>query len=218
MKKIFFGLLILLTITGLVVFVSCDSTTVLSSDKFVGTWIQNSLETKIIITEPGIFTVTSFDEDFAGLTGTYVPTIKGATISIDGIEEEYSLILLEKDVLKLELPKDMGGDAFFVKQRDVDLNLTGTWKNADNSITAKLNDVNDTLVVTIGIGSDTIVISGNFQHEDNMFIMFIEEDYDNSEFLQEIGSGVVSASGKAYTFCMDVQGDWSSTILSKLKD
>jgi hypothetical protein len=56
---------------------------------------------------------------------------------------------------------------------------------------------------------------GKFQDEDNMFFMYIDVEYDNSEFLEEIGSGVVSASGKAYTFCMDANGDWSSTVLRK---
>ena len=46
----------------------------------------------------------------------------------------------------------------------------------------------------------------------------VHEEYDNSEFLEEIGSGVVSASGKAYTFCMDANGDWSSTILMKTSE
>jgi hypothetical protein len=186
-----------------------------SSDRFVGTWIQNSLETQIVITTEGEFKINSVDEDFDGLTGTYVTTTTGATILIDGIEQEYSLILLEKDAFKLELPQDMGGDAFFVKQRDVDLNFSGTWKNSDNSVVAKLNDVNDSLVVTIGSGSDAIVLNGKFQDEDNMFFMYIVVEYDNSEFLEEIGSCVVSASGKAYTFCMDANGDWSSTILMK---
>lgn len=218
MKKIFFGLLIFSAISIFAVFVSCDSDKVVSSDRFVGTWIQNSLETQIVITTEGEFKINSVDEDFDGLTGTYVTTTTGATILIDGIEQEYSLILLEKDAFKLELPQDMGGDAFFVKQRDVDLNFSGTWKNSDNSVVAKLNDVNDSLVVTIGSGSDAIVLNGKFQDEDNMFFMYIVVEYDNSEFLEEIGSCVVSASGKAYTFCMDANGDWSSTILMKTSE
>jgi hypothetical protein len=215
MKKIFFGLLIFSAISIFAVFVSCDSDKVVSSDRFVGTWIQNSLETQIVITTEGEFKINSVDEDFDGLTGTYVTTTTGATVLIDGIEEEYSLILLEKDVFKLELPQDLGGDAYFVKQRDVDLNFSGTWKNSDNSVIAKINDVNDSVVINFGTGSDLISQSGNFEDEDNTFIMFIDEENVNFEFYQEIGSGVISSSGKAYFFCINPEGFALSTVLVK---
>jgi hypothetical protein len=215
MKKIFFGLLIFSAISIFAVFVSCDSDKVVSSDRFVGTWIQNSLETEIVITTEGEFKINSVDEDFDGLSGTYVTTTTGATVLIDGIEEEYSLILLEKDVFKLELPQDLGGDAYFVKQRDVDLNFSGTWKNSDNSVTAKINDVNDSVVINFGTGSDLISQSGNFEDEDNTFIMFIDEENVNFEFYQEIGSGVISSSGKAYFFCINPEGFALSTVLVK---
>ena len=215
MKKIFFGLLIFSAISIFAVFVSCDSDKVVSSDRFVGTWIQNSLETEIVITTEGEFKINSVDEDFDGLTGTYVTTTTGATVLIDGIEEEYSLILLEKDVFKLELPQDLGGDAYFVKQRDVDLNFSGTWKNSDNSVIAKINDVNDSVVINFGTGSDLISQSGNFEDEDNTFIMFIDEENVNFEFYQELGSGVISSSGKAYFFCINPEGFALSTVLVK---
>lgn len=215
MKKIFFGLLIFSAISIFAVFVSCDSDKVVSSDRFVGTWIQNSLETEIVITTEGEFKINSVDEDFDGLTGTYVTTTTGATVLIDGIEEEYSLILLEKDVFKLELPQDLGGDAYFVKQRDVDLNFSGTWKNSDNSVIAKINDVNDSVVINFGTGSDLISQSGNFEDEDNTFIMYIDEEYEDFDFYQEIGSGVISSSGKAYFFCINPEGFALSTVLVK---
>jgi hypothetical protein len=215
MKKLFFGLLIFSAISIFAVFVSCDSDKVVSSDRFVGTWIQNSLETEIVITTEGEFKINSVDEDFDGLSGTYVTTTTGATVLIDGIEEEYSLILLEKDVFKLELPQDLGGDAYFVKQRDVDLNFSGTWKNSDNSVIAKINDVNDSVVINFGTGSDLISQSGNFEDEDNTFIMFIDEENVNFEFYQEIGSGVISSSGKAYFFCINPEGIALSTVLVK---
>lgn len=215
MKKIFFGLLIFSAISIFAVFVSCDSDKVVSSDRFVGTWIQNSLETQIVITTEGEFKINSVDEDFDGLTGTYVTTTTGATVLIDGIEEEYSLILLEKDVFKLELPQDLGGDAYFVKQRDVDLNFSGTWKNSDNSVIAKINDVNDSVVINFGTGSDLISQSGNFEDEDNTFIMYIDEEYEDFDFYQEIGSGVISSSGKAYFFCINPEGFALSTVLVK---
>ena len=215
MKKIFFGLLIFSAISIFAVFVSCDSDKVVSSDRFVGTWIQNSLETEIVSTTEGEFKINSVDEDFDGLTGTYVTTTTGATVLIDGIEEEYSLILLEKDVFKLELPQDLGGDAYFVKQRDVDLNFSGTWKNSDNSVIAKINDVNDSVVINFGTGSDLISQSGNFEDEDNTFIMFIDEEYEDFDFYQEIGSGVISSSGKAYFFCINPEGIALSTVLVK---
>ena len=215
MKKIFFGLLVLSAISIFAVFVSCDSDKVVSSDRFVGTWIQNSLETQIVITTEGEFKINSVDEDFDGLTGTYVTTTTGATVLIDGIEEEYSLILLEKDAFKLELPQDLGGDAYFVKQRDVNLNLSGTWKNSDNSVVAKINDVNDSVVINFGTGSDLISQSGNFEDEDNTFIMYIDEEYEDFDFYQEIGSGVISSSGKAYFFCINPEGFALSTVLVK---
>lgn len=215
MKKIFFGLLVLSAISIFAVFVSCDSDKVVSSDRFVGTWIQNSLETQIVITTEGEFKINSVDEDFDGLSGTYVTTTTGATVLIDGIEEEYSLILLEKDAFKLELPQDLGGDAYFVKQRDVNLNLSGTWKNSDNSVVAKINDVNDSVVINFGTGSDLISQSGNFEDEDTTFIMFIDEEYEDFDFYQEIGSGVISSSGKAYFFCINPEGFVLSTVLVK---
>jgi hypothetical protein len=125
------------------------------------------------------------------------------------------LILLEKDAFKLELPQDLGGDAYFVKQRDVNLNLSGTWKNSDNSVVAKINDVNDSVVINFGTGSDLISQSGNFEDEDNTFIMFIDEEYEDFDFYQEIGSGVISSSGKAYFFCINPEGFVLSTVLVK---
>ena len=46
-------------------------------------------------------------------------------------------------------------------------------------------------------------------------MLFSDNNYDLE---QEIGSGMVSASGRAYTFCMDTNGDWSSTILMKTSE
>ncbi len=218
MKKIFFGLLILSSISIFAVFVSCDSDKVLSPDRFVGEWIQDALETKIVITTPGAFTINSIDEDFEGVKGTYVTTSNGATIKIEGMEGEYSLILLEKDVFKIELPDEMGGDVFFVKHRDVQIDFTGTWQNSDKSITAQIDDKTNSLIVTIGSGLNPISINGNYEEDDNAFIMFMEEEDIDYDFFQEIGSGVVAVSGNAYVFCMDAQGDWSSTILSKVED
>ncbi len=212
MKKICFALLILSAIFGLSVFVSCsnDSDVVLPSEKFVGEWIQTSLETKIVITEPGSFRLVTQDDEFAGITGTYVTTTTGATILIDGIEEEYSLVLIEKDVFKVELPQDIEGDAYFVKERDTEINFNGTWKDSDNLINLIINDVNDSAILSVN--NQAFITNCDFEEEDNAFILLANVD---PLFPFQVGSGVISASGKAYVYCLAPDGEWLSTVLIK---
>lgn len=212
MKKICFALLILSAIFGLSVFVSCsnDSDVVLPSEKFVGEWIQTSLETKIVITEPGSFRLVTQDDEFAGITGTYVTTTTGATILIDGIEEEYSLVLIEKDVFKVELPQDIEGDAYFVKERDTEINFNGTWKDSVNLINLKINDVNDSAILSVN--NQASITNCDFEEEDNAFILLANVD---PLFPFQVGSGVISASGKAYVYCLAPDGEWLSTVLIK---
>ena len=214
MKNLCKTLLVLLSMTIFAIFVSCNNDTQTDNQAdFVGEWIQDSLETEIVITTPGAFTINSLDEDFEGLTGTYTETANGANVSIEGFDQEFALIFLEQDVFKIELPEEMGGDVFFIKHREADIDYTGVWKNSDSSVTAVINDSTNALIVTLGTGEDAISIQGTYEEADNAFIMFHEEiEY---ELEQEIGSGMVSISGKAYTFCMDANGDWSSTILMK---
>lgn len=214
MKKLFTTLLVLSAMTIFAIFVSCDNDT--QSDNqadFIGEWVQDSLETEIVITTPGAFTINSIDEDFEGLTGTYTETANGANVSIEGYEQDFALIFLEQDVFKIELPEEMGGDVFFVKHRVSEIDYTGVWKNSDGTITAVMSDSTNSLIVTLGTDEDVLSIQGSYEEEDNAFIMFFSEDEYGLE--QEIGSGMVSISGKAYTFCMDADGDWSSTILMK---
>ena len=212
MKKIYFALLILSAIFGLSMFVSCsnDSDVVLPSEKFVGEWIQTSLETKIVITEPGSFRLVTQDDEFAGITGTYVTTTTGATILIDGIEEEYSLVLIEKDVFKVELPQDIEGDAYFVKERDTEINFNGTWKDSDNLINLKINDVNDSAILSVN--NQASITNCDFEEEDNAFILLANVD---PLFPFQVGSGVISASGRAYVYCLAPDGEWLSTVLIK---
>ena len=216
MKKLCKTLMVLLAITFFAFFVSCDNDTKTEENNkadFIGEWIQDSLETEIVITTPGAFSINSIDEDFEGLTGTYTETANGAVISIEGFEDEFTLVFLEKDVFKIELPEEMGGEVYFIKHREADIDYTGVWKNSDSSISAVINDSTNALILTLGTGEDTISIQGTYEEEDNAFVMFLTEDEYGLE--QEIGSGMVSISGKAYTFCMDANGDWSSTVLSK---
>lgn len=214
MKKIIKTLLVLLAMTIFAIFVSCDNDSQTDNQAdFIGEWIQDSLETEIVITTPGAFTINSIDEDFEGLTGTYTETANGANVSIEGYEQDFALIFLEKDVFKIELPEEMGGDVFFVKYRQTDIDYTGLWTNSDDSITVAMSDSTNSLIVTLGTGEDFISIQGIYEEEDNAFVMFLADDEYGLE--QEIGSGMVSISGNAYTFCMDSNGDWSSTVLSK---
>ena len=217
MKKIIKTLLVLSAMTIFAIFVSCDNDSQTDNQAdFIGEWIQDSLETEIVITTPGAFTINSIDEDFEGLTGTYTETANGANVSIEGFEQEFALIFLEQDVFKIELPEEMGGDVFFIKHRVCDIDYTGVWKNSDSSVTAVMSDSTNALIVTLGSGEDAIDIQGSYEEEDNAFIMLFSND--NYDLEQEIGSGMVSASGRAYTFCMDANGDWSSTILMKTSE
>ena len=108
MKKICLVLLILLSISGFSVFVSCsnDSNAVIPSERFIGKLIQDSLENEIVITESGVFTVNSLDEGFTSATGTFVATATGANVSIDGIEEVFQLTFIEKDVFKISIDRN----------------------------------------------------------------------------------------------------------------
>lgn len=217
MKKLCKTLLVLSAMAIFAIFVSCNNDTQTDNQAdFIGEWIQDSLETEIVITTQGAFTINSIDEDFEGLTGTYTETANGANVSIDGFDQDFSLVFLEEDVFKIELPEEMGGDVFFIKHRVCDIDYTGVWKNSDSSITAVMSDSTNALIVTLGSGEDAIDIQGSYEEEDNAFIMLFSDD--NYDLEQEIGSGMVSASGRAYTFCMDANGDWSSTILMKTSE
>ena len=217
MKKIIKTLLVLSAMTIFAIFVSCDNDSQTDNQAdFIGEWVQDSLETEIVITTPGAFTINSIDEDFEGLTGTYTETANGANVSIEGYEQDFALIFLEQDVFKIELPEEMGGDVYFVKHRQTDIDYTGVWTNSDNSVTAVMSDSTNALIVTLGSGEDAIDIQGSYEEEDNAFIMLFSDD--NYDLEQEIGSGMVSASGRAYTFCMDANGDWTSTILMKTSE
>ena len=217
MKKIIKTLLVLSAMTIFAIFVSCDNDSQTDNQAdFIGEWIQDSLETEIVITTPGAFTINSIDEDFDGLSGTYTETANGANVSIEGFEQDFALIFLEKDVFKIEFPEEMGGEVFFVKHRVSEIDYTGVWKNSDNSVTAVMSDSTNALIVTLGSGEDAIDIQGSYEEEDNAFIMLFSDD--NYDLEQEIGSGMVSASGRAYTFCMDANGDWTSTILMKTSE
>ena len=214
MKKIIKTLLVLSAMTIFAIFVSCDNDSQTDNQAdFIGEWVQDSLETEIVITTPGAFKINSIDEDFDGLSGTYTETANGANVSIEGYEQDFALIFLEKDVFKIEFPEEMGGEVFFVKHRVSEIDYTGVWKNSDDTITAVMSDSTNALIVTLGTDENALNIQGSYEEEDNAFIMFHEEiEY---ELEQEIGSGMVSISGKAYTFCMDANGDWSSTILTR---
>ena len=217
MKNLCKTLLVLLSMTIFAIFVSCNNDTQTDNQAdFIGEWIQDSLETEIVITTPGAFTINSIDEDFEGLTGTYTETANGANVSIEGFDQDFTLVFLEEDVFKIELPEEMGGDVFFIKHRVCDIDYTGVWKNSDSSVTAVMSDSTNALIVTLGSGEDAIDIQGSYEEEDNAFIMLFSND--NYDLEQEIGSGMVSASGRAYTFCMDANGDWSSTILMKTSE
>ena len=217
MKKICKTLLVLSVMAIFAIFVSCNNDTQTDNQAdFIGEWIQDSLETEIVITTPGAFTINSIDEDFEGLTGTYTETANGANVSIEGFDQDFTLVFLEEDVFKIELPEEMGGDVFFIKHREADIDYTGVWKNSDSSVTAVMSDSTNALIVTLGSGEDAIDIQGSYEEEDNAFIMLFSND--NYDLEQEIGSGMVSASGRAYTFCMDADGDWSSTILMKTSE
>ena len=133
MKKICKTLLVLSVMAIFAIFVSCNNDTQTDNQAdFVGEWIQDSLETEIVITTPGAFTINSLDENFEGLTGTYTETANGANVSIEGFDQEFALIFLEQDVFKIELPEEMGGDVFFIKHREADIDYTGVWKNSDS--------------------------------------------------------------------------------------
>ena len=217
MKKICKTLLVLSVMAIFAIFVSCNNDTQTDNQAdFIGEWVQDSLETEIVITTPGAFTINSIDEDFEGLTGTYTETANGANVSIEGFDQDFTLVFLEEDVFKIELPEEMGGDVFFIKHRVCDIDYTGVWKNSDSSVTAVMSDSTNALIVTLGSGEDAIDIQGSYEEEDNAFIMLFSND--NYDLEQEIGSGMVSASGRAYTFCMDANGDWSSTILMKTSE
>ena len=217
MKKIIKTLLVLSAMTIFAIFVSCDNDSQTDNQAdFIGEWVQDSLETEIVITTPGAFKINSIDEDFDGLSGTYTETANGANVSIEGYEQDFALIFLEKDVFKIEFPEEMGGEVFFVKHRVSEIDYTGVWKNSDNSVTAVMSDSTNALIVTLGSGEDAIDIQGSYEEEDNAFIMLFSDD--NYDLEQEIGSGMVSASGRAYTFCMDANGDWTSTILMKTSE
>ena len=73
------------------IFVSCDNDTQTDNQAdFIGEWVQDSLETEIVITTPGAFTINSIDEDFEGCIKNILETYEKTWLTpllVDGFRQ-----------------------------------------------------------------------------------------------------------------------------------
>ena len=163
---------------------------VLAKSDYIGTW--NSLTDKLVINEDGTFSLDIGNNDSVDCAGTYVDTKTGVKASysekVDGtdVSKNIEFTKQEADVLLGSVNEK---ETYFVKSTNETPNLNGTWKNSDGTITTIINNESKKIYVKDG----ETEIWGTIVQKDNMFILQDEES-------NVIGTGFVSAAGKAYIY------------------
>lgn len=202
MKKLVRVSLSVLAAVALISFVGCknDSEPEPAPANFVGEWRSPDGGFTCTITTDKFTTKVDGGGEFSG---TY--TVSGTTLTtseitlpqeIGGQKMKFTIKLKdgESDVMELQLPEEMGGNAILVKKSTEKVDLTGTW-------TGKVNDgaADGTIVFADGkacltVGSET-VDSTSVTQDGNFFT--IEWPESNNLKLTK-STGLVSVSGKAY--------------------
>ncbi len=169
-------------------------------NNFIGKWTMDGLFVTCEITETGFTTIADIDENREDdeITGTYTlsndkrTAVASFTLGEEPITVEFVLLEGETDVATMDLSAFPGmGTSTFVKHREGDVDITGTWTN--NTYTINITESNFNILGQIGNFS-----SGTVEKDGNSFILWGSNDFGWT------ASGLLSKNGKAYVSYIDL--------------
>ena len=172
-------------------FVGCDATSDDSDSKeetkvssLVGKYQFVDLSTTVDVKVDGTISIETADGQ-KKFNGSYKETKDGADVSftMDGKTIELTSTKIEDDVQKMV--SEIGIDTYAVKISKTATSMAGTWSNGEMETTI---DANGNFSIPV---SQDYTITGKATITGNSFVMKDAEE-------NEVATGVVSASGKAY--------------------
>lgn len=210
LKKVIFALMVVFLVVG---FIGCKTETdpkePAPENNFIGTWMMDDLSTKCVITKDA-FTTYVGSMEFPG-TYTLNKDNKSAVAKFMLGEEEktvdMALLEDETDVAEMDLSSVGEGESIFVKYREGEFDIVGTW--SDGTLKIVITDEGYT-VTAVADPSNTPVSEGTVSKEGNTFTLV------DSESSNEVSTGVLSTNGKAYCNYYDSNSDeWISAPFTK---
>ena len=171
-------------------FVGCDATSDDSDSKeetkvspLVGKYKFVDLSATVDVKVDGTISIETADDQ--KFNGSYKETKDGADVSftMDGKTIELTSTKIEDDVQKMV--SKIGIDTYAVKISKTATSMAGTWSNGEMETTI---DANGNFSIPV---SQDYTITGKATITGNSFVMKDAEE-------NEVATGVVSASGKAY--------------------
>ena len=211
-KKIIFALMVVFLVVG---FIGCKTESDSKDspapvNNFIGTWMMDELYVRCVITKDAFTTYVEGEGEFPG-TYTLNKDNKSAVakFTIFGEEKTVDMALLEgeTDVAEMDLSSFGMGESTFVKYREGEFDIVGTW--SDGTLKIVITDAGYT-VTAVADPTNTPVSEGTVSKEGNTFTL-VEN---GSSF--EVSTGVLSTNGKAYCNYYDSNSDnWISAPFTK---
>lgn len=194
LKKVIFALMVVFLVVG---FIGCKTETdpkdpPAPENNFIGTWMMDNLSTKCVITKDAF---TTYVEGVGEYPGTYTLNKDNksavAKFTAFGEEKTVDMALLEgeTDVAEMDLSSVGMGESIFVKYREGEFDIVGTW--SDGTLKIVITEEGYT-VTAVEDPSNTPVSEGTVSKEGNTFRL-VENGSSN-----ELSTGVLSTNGKAY--------------------
>ena len=188
-------------------FVGCDATSDDSDSKeetkvssLVGKYQFVDLSTTVDVKVDGTISIETADGQ--KFNGSYKETKDGADVSFTMDDEtiELTSTKIEDDVQKMV--SEIGIDTYAVKISKTATSMAGTWSNGEMETTI---DANGDFSIPV---SQDYTITGKATITGNSFEMKDAEE-------NEVATGVVSASGKAYMSYSSNGEDWVQDVFTK---
>lgn len=188
-------------------FVGCDATSDDSDSKeetkvssLVGKYQFVDLSTTVDVKVDGTISIETADGQ--KFNGSYKETKDGADVSftMDDKTIELTSTKIEDDVQKMV--SEIGIDTYAVKISKTATSMAGTWSNGEMETTI---DANGNFSIPV---SQDYTITGKATITGNSFVMKDAEG-------NEVATGVVSASGKAYMSYSSNGEDWVQDVFTK---
>lgn len=211
-KKVIFALMVVFLVVG---FIGCKTESDSKDspapvNNFIGTWMMDDLSTECVITEDAF---TTYVEEYGDFPGTYTLNKDNksavAKFTVGGEEKTVDMALLEgeTDVAEMDLSSFDMGESIFVKYREGEFDIVGTW--SDGTLNIVITNEGYT-VTAVADPTNTPVSEGTVSKEGNTFTLVENESSD------EISTGVLSTNGKAYCYYYDpISGDGISASFTK---
>ena len=212
LKKVIFALMVVFLVVG---FIGCKTETdpkdpPAPENNFIGTWVMDDLSTKCVITKDAFTTYVGTSMEFPG-TYTLNKDNKSAVAKFmyGGEETTVDMALLEgeTDVAEMDLSSFGMGESTFVKYREGEFDIVGTW--SDGTLNIVITDEGYS-VTAVADPTNATVSEGTVSKEGNTFTLVENGSSD------EISTGVLSTNGKAYcNYYEPISGDWISASFTK---